>query len=113
MALFRVLGLVACRNFNVTERFPYSLIFSNAFDCSAYFRLFDDTCSGDASEISPSTVDGEAQGSGDDVTVKVLPEFRRNRGDPMGCDLTHVDLTLHLHSNASFDMALTKRTSFL
>lgn len=106
VALCRMLPLVACHDFGVTEEFLY-FDFTDAVDLSAYFQPFDETPSDEANKTSSSIVEGEAHGSGDDGTIRELPVFRRNGGDPMDLNLSHVDLTPYLHSGTSINITRT------
>jgi hypothetical protein len=102
MVLFGVLPSVTCQYFGVTEEFRYSLILA--------MRL---TVQRTCKRLTTRPVDGEPHGTGDDSTARDVPLFRRNGGDPIDCDLRNVDLALYLHSDTSFDVALTKRMSRL
>jgi hypothetical protein len=84
------------------------------FGCDPYFRPFHDTSSDDVNKTLSTTVDEKAHGSGDDDTVRDLSAFRRSGWDPMGHDFSnHVDLSLYMHHDTSYNAALTKRTSRL
>ncbi|KAK9342225.1 hypothetical protein V1522DRAFT_42219 [Lipomyces starkeyi] len=112
VALWGVLPSVACQNFGVTEDFLYSLSLAMRFTFQATFNRFTTRLTRPTRHPHHCGWDGSWL-SGDNATVRDLPEFRRNGGDPMGCDICNVDLSPYLYNETSFNVAFTKRMSRL